>query len=147
MRNLGCLLLLISILFIPNKASARQDDFGSPREEVGRSSVTTTADLNVVIASGSPIVLRGISVDMPGTSSKLELFDSAITTVIANGAKRVTAPIDTTARYNPKYGILCSSGLAYSNSGTTPAQVTILWDWLLGVPTGQLKIGRTNGSQ
>ena len=105
---------------------AGNDRFGSERFQICRSSVTLTADISVLIASGN-VVLCGASADTPGTSSKIEFFDSIFSTI---GAKRLAAPLDTTAKTERNYNVFTSSGLMYSSTGTPTAQITIKWDFI-----------------
>jgi len=120
--------LLFVLLFVTcaAKLHAANDQMGSQRPAVWRSSVTMSNDTGVVISS-VPVILHAVTVDTPGATSSFEAFDThGITT-----SGRIIAPLDTTSKNgNQPWNVIMSSGLTYSTSGGTPAKITILWDYV-----------------
>lgn len=96
-------------------------------EKVWRTTTTASNDFNSKVACGS-IVIGGISIGVPGTSSTLELFDGYSSS--QTSTKRIHKT-DTTSKVNPNdFAINHSSGLIINNLGSPPAEITIFYDWI-----------------
>lgn len=85
--------------------------------------LTLIADVGV---SSYPVLLHTVTINTPGTSSTLEIFDASRSTLPVTNARRI-ARIDTTSKKTLTYDVYCSSGLAIYNYGSTPADITITY--------------------
>lgn len=128
--------LAACILFFKGISFANQDNWGSMRTPVWRSSRTNSADTFVLIATG-PIHFHGIEVGsgtVGGGSGFVAVFNttSAVTTVptiFSTAAFCSTNSAPTFPSVTPCiYDMYLSSGLVYNKIGI--ADVNILWDYL-----------------
>ena len=68
---------------------------------------------------------RGVTVNTPGISSFVEIWDGQESTITTTARK--IARLDTTSKIAMNYDIQYSSGLIIFNQGTTPADITIIY--------------------
>lgn len=77
-----------------------------------------------VIISSVPTLLHTVTINTPGTSSTLTIFDAYNSTTAA-GIKKI-ATIDTTSKISLLYDVFTTStGLTISNSGSPAADITL----------------------
>lgn len=87
---------------------------------------TNTGVVSVsVLVSTVPNFIHSVNVNTAGTSSKLEIFDSSVSTTALNIRK--IANIDTTSSKSLIFDIGLSSGIAIYNQGSIPADITITY--------------------
>mgnify|MGYP001590775035 CR=1 FL=1 len=97
---------------------------------IASNTAAVTSSMSVVISSYSAEFYR-VVINKPGFGSKLELFNSNITTIGISG--RLIATIDTTTAtwYGApppfEYNVWCDSGLTHNNSGLLAADVTLVY--------------------
>lgn len=121
---------LALVFMVAVSAVIRAEDVGTKPfwgpYHVWKTTITSTDDRNVKVASGS-FVVRSIMIGTPGASSKFELFDGSASTTTAT---RLFSTIDTTAKFTyPTELIYGTSGFMYNNIGAGAADVTVEWDW------------------
>lgn len=133
------LLLSLVILTGTSWAYGASDRFGSPRQEVTRTSFTASADIGVVIASnptggGAPMVLRSISCSGVNATT-VTVSDSMIyntnTSTKAVFSYVPTNPGAHLGSYPSQvfYSIFMSSAIKYTKDGGS-APCNISWDFL-----------------
>lgn len=127
------ILFAVLVVLAASKAGFAFDFDG----RIWRSSITRSNDPQVLIAS-MPVILRAVVVEYAGTGSIIDICDGQTSTNTATKCHR----IDTTAKGQYNYHLGLSSGMVYGTNGTSPAGVTILWDWSYGIPKGKEAVGR-----
>lgn len=76
-----------------------------------------------VVISSYPAEIHTIVIGNAQTGATLDVFDSKTSTT---GVRKITR-IDASVENYYLFDIFCTSGIAISNQGATPADVTITW--------------------
>lgn len=129
-------LLLALIVFMC--AGMLEASFSNQNMKVWRASETSTADTNVLIATG---VIYVYKVEVPSgsvTGSTFQYFNSSTTDLSVTRSTSIVYDVDTTDS-DFEIGTILNDGLLYTKTGTS--SVRILWDWYIGPNRGQETYG------
>lgn len=119
-------ILLGLLMFVPKFASAVMDPKELPYTVWYSTTVNAVTTSAQVVISSYPAILGSVIINTTGTASKIELWNSKISTAGAAGTYLI-ASVDTTGWKDNNYNLYLSSGLSIFNTGTTAANVTITY--------------------